>query len=827
MRPFNEGESFYNVIKTAIPDFVEADYPLFIEFVTAYIRFLERKRTFVNKAVFPDFGVIPGNAVMATDLLGGPLYESRKMLEYRDVASTLDEFKAHFLDMFGNSFPNYSYVSLDLFITAMRQFYSSKGANDSIKWFFRSLFNSDAEVYFPRTDVLKASDGTWFAPKIVKVSVPTDGHRNSDVGKFYIGQRVQTASGSAQVESVVSYIVGQAFNQNITVNELTLKFGSLLGTFNPGETLVNIDSTEQVRTLVLPQITDVLVNAGGSNYQIGDVVSFSEGPAGGYGYQAFGFVSKVSNTAINGVAVEEGGDGYITGLPCTFTSTTGTGATAVIQDIYYGDLLLEDSSGYLALEEQTPDDSSRFQLEDVNVLFLELIIDPFCNAVANVVLTNPDYGAATGVAQLNGVNFDSAIEIAMAATDNKPFMNPWVFTGSNVATLANASAVLSLVTNTSFSNGVSVYRITDYQDLTSNLTNASVAANVIVAEVKQGGLEDTLYLKDFTGLNQFDTNLLLKQAGNGVLQSGTVTCDGGTSNVVGTGTSFTLGVRANTHVRLQNGTQFVVRTVVNNTFLTVFTAFAANVVANTFGILPVGTVTSVTPQAQRFYGKIRSIRLTQNGSNYQTPPTVTADSVSARAQELFYLEPGVDLLPGTPDDSIVAAADRIRLFTSAQLRARQDSGQVTTVQIVNSGVNYLDANGVQIIATHGTPRVGTDAELAALTGGVFQSQGLFTTSRSFLSADKFLQDASFYNDYTYVIRVSESFDHYKDLLLHLLHPAGFKALGQFVAELERELIVPLGTLEIRRPGVLPLDLLIGPYIPVQIQNFPPDQGGEL
>jgi hypothetical protein len=217
--------------------------------------FLEQKRTFVNKAVFPDFGLVPGGIVQDTAALGGPLYEARKLLEYRDVSTTLDEFKDHFLDMFAKNFPNYSYVSLDLFVTALRQFYSSARVPvTAFKWFFRTLFNSDAEVYFPRTDVLKASDGTWFAPKIVKVTTPTDGHPNSAVGKFYIGQRVQTPSGTAQVESVISYVVGQAFNQNISVNELTLKFGSLLGTFVPGETLVNIDSTEQVATTVLPQI---------------------------------------------------------------------------------------------------------------------------------------------------------------------------------------------------------------------------------------------------------------------------------------------------------------------------------------------------------------------------------------------------------------------------------------------------------------------------------------------------------------------------------------------------------------------------------------------
>jgi hypothetical protein len=240
---------------------------------------------------------------------------------------------------------------------------------------------------------------------------------------------------------------------------------------------------------------------------VGDLVTFSEGPAGGYGFGAFGFVTKVSNTAINGVRVNEGGDGYTAGLPVIFTSTTGTGATALVQDVYFGDFLLEDGSGYLALETQTPNETNRLQLEDVNVIYLELVIDPFVNATATIAINNADYGVAAGVAQLNGVSLDSSIEIALAATDTKPFMTPWVFTGSVTAELANAATVLALTTNVFFSNAATVYALTNLQDLTSNDSNSLITANVIVSSVAQGGLVDTLYLKDFAGYNLLDAGL--------------------------------------------------------------------------------------------------------------------------------------------------------------------------------------------------------------------------------------------------------------------------------------------------------------------------------
>jgi hypothetical protein len=788
MRLYNQGESFYNIIKAAIPDFAEVEYPLFVEFVSAYLRFLEQPRTFEDKQVFPDFG--SRGMATSTAKLGGTFYETRKLLEYRDTATTLDEFKDKFLDMFGKNFPCYSYISLDTFISSLRQFYSAKGTVDSIEHFFRTIFNVEAEVYFPRMDVLKASDGSWHSPYVVKVSTPTDGRPNTDVPKFYSGQRVQTATGSALVESVITHVVGQSYNRNIVDNELNLKFDSLLGTFEPGQTLVNVDSTDIVHTIVLPQIVGVNVVSGGSNYAAGDLVTFSEGPSGGYGYGASGFVSRVSSTALNGVNVVEGGDGYITGLPVTFTSTTGSGATAVIQDVYFGDILLEDGTGYLALETQTPNETNRFQIEDVNVLFLELIIDPFCNATAVVAINSSDYGVDSGVSQFNGTTLDSSIEIALTATDTKPFMHPWVFTGGSTVALANAAANTVLTTNTSFANSATVYAISDVQDITTTVGTSAITAQVIVSQVAQGGLDDTLYLDSFTGLNLFDTGVVLKQDGTGVSQAGTVTSDG-TANVVGSGTSFTTTLRPNAHVRASSGTQFVVRSVVNNTFLTAV-ANVPTVTANTFGILPVGTVTAFTPQAQRFYGKIRSIRLLTNGSNYKTPPTVTADSVSGRAQQISFYDPGTN--------TIVAAANRVTLFSNATLLALQDSGQVTLVQLSDSGCNYSDADQIQITAVHGAPRTGSPAVLTAVLGGISQAPGLFTSSAGFLSADKFLQDSSFYNDYTYVIRAAESFDIYKNLLFSLLHPAGFKAIGQFVDVLDSPLTVPNSSIEILRAG---------------------------
>jgi len=786
MRPYQPGQSLQNIIQTAVPDFVEAEYPLFVEFLTAFCRFMEQERVLEDREVFPEYGTAANDVIKTTTTLGGPVYEARKLLEYRDISTTLDEFQKHFLGMFAKHFPQYSYVPADILIRSLRQFYQSKGTADSIKWFFRSFFNQSAQVYFPHVDILKASDGTWVAPITIKVSAPIENPttfetpENAAVSTFYTGQRVQTATGSAQVERVGTSIVGQGFNQQITVNELTLKFDTILGTFEAGQTLHNIDSDDAVYTTILPVISSVIVNSGGSNYAVGDLVSFSEGPAGGQGYGALGSVSAVASSALNAILVLEGGSGYITGLPVTFTSSTGDGATAVISEIVYGELLLETGNGYVVMENSTPVSPDIVCLEDRNTLLLELVIEPLVNSTATVNLNSTDIGTDAGVAQLVGLTLDSSLELALAAGDEKPFMHPWVFTDAEHtnAALANVSTMLTLTSNTYFVNAVQVFLISSITDVTTNVGNANVYANVIVSDILVGGSgKDLLFLKEVANASFIDVGDIFKQTGNGTLQTGTVTTTNGSANVVGTDTTFTTAVRSNTHMRFADGSHHVVRSVVNNTFLQTFAPVSANLAANTWSTIPTGVITEVTEQEQRYYGKIKSITLLTSGDRYATPPFVTADSVSAEAQELFYLDPSPD--GNTANNVIVESDGQIDVFQRAELEAQQSAGQITKVKVLSSGVNYTDANSIAITAIHGDGRTGIESALSPVIGSLTQYPGQFTTTRGFLSADKYLQDSDFYNNYTYVIRVAESFNRYRAILQKLMHPAGFKALGTY------------------------------------------------
>lgn len=788
MRPFKEGESLQNIIQTAIPDFVEADYPLFVEFVKAYCRFVERERTLTTELVYPEYGAASNTTTQVTETYGGPAYEGRKLLEYRDVATSLDEFKDRFMAMFGKNLPRHAYIPTELLVKSLRQFYREKGTEDSVKWFFRTFLNQDAEVYFPREDVLRASDSTWRAPITLKVSTPvpdpTTGvtPANSAVPEFYAGQRIQTETGSAQVESVTTSIVGQAFNLQIIVNELTLKTGTVIGTFAPEQLLWNIDSDEVVYTTILPVISEVVISNGGSNYAAGDLVTFSEGPTGGQGYGARGEVSAVASTALNGVTVLDGGDGYVTGLPALFTSTTGSGASGYVSAVVYGDILLEDEDTYLVAED-SGSEFSPMTLEDRNTILLELTIEAIVDLVTTIQLDDADYGVSLAIPQLEGVSLDSAIEIVLAAGDEVPFMHPWVFTDvlETTTELANSQINLTLQANNAlFANGAQVFMIDSYQDLSTAFASSVVTANVIVSDVNTPGQgKNNLYLKDLSGTPL--VGHIFKSVTPGADLQGTITTDG-TANVVGTDTNFTQVLKSNTCVQFSDGSQHIVRSVVNNSMFQTFTPTGVTLTANTLAIVPVGVVTEVTPQAQRYYGKIRTVTLLTAGDRYATPPFVTVPNISGRAQGVSYYDGDAD--------TIEPSEGKVDVYDEAELEAVQSAGQVTRVRILDSGVNYQDANSVVITVLHGNGRTGTQAVCTPVLGALTQYPGYFASTRSFLSADKYIQDRDFYNDFTYVVKTAESFARYRDLLLKLIHPAGFKAVGHFVEEQTPEYTLP-------------------------------------
>lgn len=58
-------------------------------------------------------------------------------------------------------------------------------------------------------------------------------------------------------------------------------------------------------------------------------------------------------------------------------------------------------------------------------------------------------------------------------------------------------------------------------------------------------------------------------------------------------------------------------------------------------------------------------------------------------------------------------------------------------------------------------------------------RGEYSTNNGFLSDDIYLQDNFFYQQFSYLIRSSQQFDNYKDIVNKTVHPSGMAMFGEF------------------------------------------------
>lgn len=145
------------LIEAQLPDFINAKYqagaPSFRRFIELYYEWLETNSpTGINQAG------------------GNTIYHIMNSEKYRDIDSTEDGFLSYFKNELLPYFPERTELQLVKILKGAKEFYLKKGTEESIKWLFRVLFNEEANVFYPKDDVLRASDGKWQLPKSIKVS---------------------------------------------------------------------------------------------------------------------------------------------------------------------------------------------------------------------------------------------------------------------------------------------------------------------------------------------------------------------------------------------------------------------------------------------------------------------------------------------------------------------------------------------------------------------------------------------------------------------------------------------------------------------------------
>mgnify|MGYP001461498268 CR=1 FL=1 len=321
------------LIESQVPDFTNLDHPNFVAFIEAYYEFMEQQ----------------GNATERTLLLN----------DFYDIENTLDEFVDSFEHKFMRNFPKESTLDSDgnlldrkSLLKRVRDFYAIKGSESSFAFFFDAFYNSIAEVFYPKTDILETSTGKWIERKSIRVT-SENGLSNFTMKNKSLVQVAldeSTTNATAFVSDIIQYdlppfIVTELFLENID------------GDFIPNRTIeVELSDGSKLREKTFGLLSEYTISNSGVGYAIGDFVKLVE-EGGGIGAAAK--VTRVDNKGrIKDIEILNHGVNYFTDVTFTIESTTGNGnaqGTAKSSALAEYDGFYFDNSGKLSSKKKLED----------------------------------------------------------------------------------------------------------------------------------------------------------------------------------------------------------------------------------------------------------------------------------------------------------------------------------------------------------------------------------------------------------------------------------------------------------------------------------------
>ena len=125
-------------LERQIPEYIRGEYELFVDFIKAYYEFLDQT-------------------------------QQRNLEDIRSIENTLDEFIIRFKKELSVLFPTNSLENERFILQRIREFYQARGSKESFQFLFKILFNKESDIFYPSTQILRASDGKWIEEKSVFV----------------------------------------------------------------------------------------------------------------------------------------------------------------------------------------------------------------------------------------------------------------------------------------------------------------------------------------------------------------------------------------------------------------------------------------------------------------------------------------------------------------------------------------------------------------------------------------------------------------------------------------------------------------------------------
>jgi hypothetical protein len=685
------------LVASQLPEFVRRDHPRFVEFVENYYKFLEQD--------------------------GQMLYTAKKFDDFYDIdiisgANNYTNLQQKYYDNFIKYIPSTSLADLDLILKHSKDFYRSTGSGKSVKFITRILFNKNADLYYPQTNVLKASDGKWFVEKSLNVrDIAVDGVANTDAFSRFVNTTIRgnTSNSTAKVEAVNPY-----FDAGVLITEI--KVSGVEQDFTNGEKLfTTIEDEGVIKELSANLYSGIIVKTTVTNPGSGYIQGASVPVEAANGQGAQIIISKVAKAklegTIKGVTVVLQGAGYQTNTALLFTGGGGAGAAANVNIVDVSETYHPSSYSIIANT-------------------IELVAN---NIIANTIDDNEGF-AYSGLATID-------ITTANLDLSTEPGAN------INIATLSFAQQNSNVYFETGdvlFVRGPNTYHTIKesnryYWELNVSPGLAGSLANVSFDVHKKPNV-NTVLSSAFNYWSYGDCGPIIATA---IINPGSGYVELPAVSVLSNTQIRSLGILGRLEV-YGGGTGYANGDVIQFT--------------NKYGSYGIGANAQVS-------------LVDSNGAILQVSWFAIPGHLPGGSGYTQDLLPNVSIISanGTNANVMVTAI----LADGAQLESRSDViGSIQELRIISGGFGY-DTEPTLNLSSQGD---GTAQAFANIVTGLYSYEGRYLNQDGQLSSYNFLEDRDYYQKYSYVVKIDESLNKYRQVLKDLIHPAGMKLFGEYLSE---------------------------------------------
>ena len=669
---------------------------------------------------------------------------SRKPLNatktFKDLIDS-DETTAGLLKSFKKElYPNVrddASVDLKYFIKHLKEFYRSKGSEKSFQTLFRALYAQESlDFYYPKTDLLKVSDGNWAQDTILQLDY--------DVSYFdFNGLTITglTSGSTAFVSNVTTRKLG-----TITLIELVLTNES--GVFTVGETFTaTLVSGSTLSAIILGMLTDIEITDGGTGYDIGDTITIVsdtthlelEDLPGADGFQGFllqedglpetrsAYTSDSSSEGI--MNNEDGADLVGFGAVATVTATTGDQVTLMPITSGGNGFQLDDSFTFdntdtnveVTAEAVVATVKDTYQVERLTTQLFEAVETVTFNITGATVVVPFSVSVVAGYLVANDVIFSDATKVGevISISDSE----------IRVYDRSNENSALGAIINGDFlflfdSDGVAISGATSVVVFDSSLTNPSedVAFNAANYTTAAAGLLSLSGTYSRTGTTV--TNTIA--AGHNAYQFFTInnafSSDPVADDMLTDNSTFGSATKKFTVIRYASET----KTVFGHSTLGTFSSGNTVNLVNPNGIGQVLLEDQIPTTSGTYSGTVSTEGELLQDDDFPTTSILYNGSISGEGR-INSEDINIDVDGGTALNSTISGLSITHDFTSGTISGTGDDGAVfTPTTVANSSVFTITTSGTG--STTGAVTLISNANTAMKSAMTIESQTFGTVN---------------------------------------------------------------------------------------------------